>query len=189
MPHFDAVLTASLAVAVAASLVGASPDPAPLDAASPEAAKLKCPPEEPVLFPDAPDVVTVLDAEAVPDSVELDLNTLEIESIEIVCATELHEVFGIEARRSGVVVFTAPGPISALRASLDSISELQKAHLDEHGLYARDLSDLDWDDPSGLLTVELDVSDDGLRWDATGEHAWRFGAGTDVTVSGEASPR
>lgn len=198
MSHSIAALTALLAFAAAVSLPGASPDASPAGVSllagspggspgvAPGATALKCPPEEPVLFPDAPDFVRVLDGEAVPDGVEIEME--EIERIEIICAIDLHRVYGVESRRGGAVLFTAPIPRSVLQASLDSISELQQRHLDEHGVYARTLSDLAWDDPSGLITVDLEVSDDGLRWNATGSHLWYFGEGTDITVSGEAPP-
>ncbi|MEX2283774.1 MAG: hypothetical protein WEE89_14915 [Gemmatimonadota bacterium] len=145
---------------------------------------LKCAPGTPVLFPNAPENVFLLDAKPVEEKLLAQLDPKSIESIEMVCATELHQVFGVEARRNGVLIFTAPGPHTALKTSLQSIVSMQQVHLAEHGVFAKTLTDLRWNDPTGLITMKLEVSEDGRRWSAAGSHRYRIKA-LASQVSGE----
>src|SRR5262245_66200678 len=92
----------------------------------------KCPPDPSPIFAGAPDFVFLLDGKAIGQAQYDQLDKSSIESIDIVCAKELHEVFGVKAKMSGVVAFTAPGPSTALRASLQSIAPLQENHLRVH---------------------------------------------------------
>src|SRR5688500_3080493 len=96
---------------------------------------LKCPLGTPVLFPNAPENVFLLYGKPAEQNVLAQVDPKSIESIEIVCATDLHQVFGVEARRNGVLIFTAPGPHTELKASLQSIVSMQQAHLAKHGVF------------------------------------------------------
>ena len=79
----------------------------------------------PILFPDAPEPVFVLNAVAVDRDSMRKLDERQIESVNVVCADYIYRTFRIEARRSGVVMFTKPGPLSVLRSEMDSIATLQ----------------------------------------------------------------
>ena len=143
---------------------------------------MKCP-NQPVLFADAPEPVFVLDGKAVPQEKKgLDIAPDAVESVEIVCATDVHREFGVKANRTAVVVFTKPGPYSALKNSVESIVSMQESYHAKHGAFARTIADLPWKDQTGLITVSLQVSQDGKEWFATGNHRHRF-KGT-YTVSG-----
>ena len=148
---------------------------------------LKCAPNTPLLFPDAPENVYVLNGKVVSADgfKELELDPKSVESVEIVCATDLHRVFGHQARRSGVVVFTSPGPTTALRTSIQSIQKAQQDYAARHGVFAATLADLRWTDASGLITVKLTLSEGGSRWSATGSHRYHIGPSFAVSVSGE----
>jgi hypothetical protein len=148
-------------------------------------ATAKCPPSVPVLFPNAPDPVYVLDGKAVQKEVIARLDPKTLESIEVVCANDVHRVFGIEGRRSAVVVFTAPGPHSALTASTKFLESQQKVHLARRGVFAKQLSDLAWSDPTGLITVILTVSEDGSSWSAHATHRHLINPSSGVTVAGK----
>jgi hypothetical protein len=137
----------------------------------------------PVLFPDAPDIVYVLNTKAVPQEALARVNPDSIESVAIACASELHELFGIETRRGAVVIFTIPGPLSALKAAMAHVESLQKRYYAEHGEFAGSVEQLGWSDPSGLIRVNLSVTVSGTRWTATGLHRHRpWSSG--VTVAG-----
>ena len=144
---------------------------------------LKCS-TTPVLFPDAPEPVYVLNGKAVNKVVFEKLDPDSIESLAIMCAPELHQLFGIAARRSGIVVFTVPVPQATLQASLDAIIQLQAAYVQQHGIFASQLSDLQWRDRSGLITIEITVTNDGNAWSATGRHRFLTGPRSAITVSG-----
>jgi hypothetical protein len=137
----------------------------------------------------APANVFVLNGSIVEEKQIKQLEPKSVESIEMVCAPELRSVFGIDARRMGVVVFTAPGPASALRASLESVAVLQRAHFAKHGTFAAQLSDLGWTDPSGLIRIDLQRTHEGERWSATGRHRYLIGQSFTRTVSGEKESR
>jgi hypothetical protein len=146
---------------------------------------MKCP-NQPILFADAPEPVFVIDGKAVPQEKgkELGIAPEAVESIEIVCATDVHREFGVKANRTAVVVFTKPGPYAALKNSVESIVSMQESYHAKHGAFARTITDLPWKDETGLITVSLQVSPDGKEWFATGNHRHRF-RGTYV-VSGPA---
>ena len=145
---------------------------------------MKCP-NQPILFADAPEPLFVLDGNAVPQEKLKESTTADaIESIEIVCATDVHRAFGVKANRTAVVVFTKPGPYSALKNSVESIVSMQETYRAKNGEFARTISDLPWKDETGMITVSLKVSEDGKQWFATGNHRHRF-RGTYV-VSGPA---
>ena len=147
------------------------------------APRLKCN-TSPVLFPDAPEPVYVLNGKAV-DKVGFEgLDPKAIESVAIMCAPELHQMFGIAARRTGIVVFTAPVPQATLQASLDAIVQLQAAYVQQHGVFASQLSELQWRDRSGRITIELTVTSDGTAWSATGRHRYLSGPRSAITVAG-----
>jgi hypothetical protein len=168
-----------LAVALVATAGAAPHRPAPV---------LKCE-FSPSGSPTAPENVFVLNGKAVEEKQIKQLAPKSVESIEMVCAEELRTIFGIEARRIGVVVFTTPGPSSALRSSLESISALQRAHFAKHRTFAAQLSDLGWSDPPGLVRVDLQRTQDGERWSATGRHRYLIGESFARTVSGEKESR
>ena len=149
---------------------------------------LKCPPGTPILFPDAPEPAFVLNARMVQREVLERVHRDSIESIDIVCAIELHRTFGVEAQRSGFVVFTSPGPSTALQQAVDSIASLQKAYFAEHGRFATAPRDLGWSDPAGLVTIELTVSKGGSRWSARGTHRYLPGAARVRYHGGGAQP-
>ena len=154
-------------------------------AAEPSGSRLKCPPGTPIQFPNAPEPVFVLDGRAADEAAIRALDPKTVASIEIVCADDLHRVLGIEARRSGVVVFTKPGPHEALQAALETIRTRQSAYYADHGEFATDPAQLDWADESGLMTVTLKVSESGRSWSATGTHLHRFKNGS-LSVTGTA---
>lgn len=147
---------------------------------------MKCP-NQPILFADAPEPVWVLDGKAILQEKFKELTGVtpeSVESIEIVCATDVHRAFGIKANRTAVVVFTKPGPYTALKSSVESIASMQETYHAKHGAFAKTITDLPWKDETGLITVSLQVSQDGKQWFATGNHRHRF-QGTYV-VSGPA---
>jgi hypothetical protein len=149
------------------------------------ASALKCPRTEPVLFPKAPDIVTVLDGKPVSqESVHLehaDLRSIVL-SIEIKCAAEIHRRFGIESQRGGVVIVTRPGAEAALKASLESIDALQKAYFEKNGTFASKPSDLGWNDATEYISIAITLSDGGKRWSAQGAHSLLTGISS--TISG-----
>jgi hypothetical protein len=140
------------------------------------------------LFPDAPEVIRVLNGKLIENSADAALKPDMIESIFVVCdAIHIFEEFGFKSKRGGVFIFTRPGPKTMLKASLDSIATLQKTHFAAHRKFADRLADLLWSDSSGLITIQLDVSPSGDRWIASGTHRYLvfFGSGDSVmTVSG-----
>ena len=140
----------------------------------------------------APENVYVLNGKVVEEKQMRELIQVEpksVESIEMVCAPELRSVFGIDALRMGVVIFTAPGPSSALRTSLESVAALQRVHFAKHGTFAAQLSDLGWSDPSGLIRIDLQRTQDGERWSATGKHRYLIAPSFTRTISGEKESR
>ena len=149
-------------------------------------AAAKCEGGAPVLFADAPEFVLVLDGKLMKDEDALDrVDRESIESVSVACPDALYRVFGVKSRAGGTVVFTKPGPFSALQASLATIAALQQAHQDRHGGFATDLAALGWSDPSGQITAALVVSEDGSRWSASASHRLLVGLRTPPTVSGE----
>jgi hypothetical protein len=169
------ILPALLAIAMFAPSVG------PAAAAS---SARKCPRGTPVRFPNAPEYVYLLDGRSVgPEAIErVDHNT--VESVQIICHDDLHRVFGVEAKYGGVVMFTAGGPSSTLRSTMESLAKLQEAHHAKTGAFARTLAELGWSDPTGLLTVSLSVTNDGTSWTATGRHRHLISTQLGFTVSG-----
>lgn len=159
--------------------------PAGMGAVSAErTALLKCPAEAD-LFPEAPDVVYVLDGRLLSEEEYRNLDVSTLESIDIACPRDVHRVFGIESRRGAVVSFTAPGPHKVVQAALDSIAILQRNHFEARGAFASGLADLPWTDETGMITVELSASHGGLRWSATGRHRHFIRPDNAVTVSGD----
>ena len=148
---------------------------------------LKCASGTPTRFPNAPEPVYVVDGKAVSEQELLALHRDSVQSLEVLCFDEVHRRFGIEARRNGIVIFSKPGPGTALKAALDSLASRQSAYLATHGRFARTLDDLDWREPSGLISIDLLVSDDGNRWSAVGSHRWLRAAST-RSVSGSRTP-
>ena len=150
---------------------------------APDTAVAKCG-NVPILFPDAPEPVLVLNARAVDRDSMRKVDERRIESVTVVCADYIYRTFRIEARQSGIVMFTKPGPASALRVALDSIATLQTGFLARTGRFAQSLSELGWTDPAGLITVELTIAVDGTRWSATGRHRYLTGEQLESTVEG-----
>lgn len=154
---------------------------------------VKCQPDARPLFPDAPDVVWVLNGKAIEKEEFGGKVTPEmVESIRIMCAVDLYHVFGIKTRRGGIIIFTKPGPETALKVSLDSLATLQQTYHAREGTFATSLADLAWSDPSGLITVDLNVADSGDRWTATGAHRYLIhvnGPSSAITVSGSRQER
>jgi hypothetical protein len=169
-----AVCAAAVAVLAAATL-----------SAEPSSSEMKCPPDTPIQFPDAPEPAYVLDAKAVDESALRRLDHDSIASLHIVCAVDLHRVFGVEAQRSGVVVFTKPGPHAELKSSLETIRTRQAAYYAERGEFATDPAQLEWSDESGLMTMTLKVSESGRSWAATGTHLYMINESS-LSVTGEA---
>lgn len=154
-------------------------------AVSPEiTALLKCPAEA-HLFPEAPDVVHVLDGRLLSEEEFRNLDVTTLESIEIACPRDVHRVFGIQSRRGAIVVFTAPGPKQVVQAALDSIATLQRNHFEARGAFASRLAELPWADETGMIAVELSASHGGLRWSATGRHRHFIRPDRAITVSGD----
>jgi hypothetical protein len=148
------------------------------------AADLKCSLNAAPLFPKADEYVTVLDTKVVSKEKLSELDPKSVESVDIVCAADLHRVFGIESRLGGIVVFTAPGPGTALKGSMDALEALQKAYVAKHNVFAAKLSDLDWTDASGMITVTITLYDDGARWSAVGSHKYLPHSSSNVTAAG-----
>ena len=150
---------------------------------------MKCP-NQPVLFADAPEPVFVLDGRAVQVDPKAPQERLKeivspeaVESIEIVCATDVHREFDVRANRTAIVVFTKPGPYSALKSSVESIVSMQESYYAKHGVFAKTITDLPWKDGSGLITVNLKVYEDGKQWSASGNHRHRFRGTYEVSGS------
>jgi hypothetical protein len=149
----------------------------------PDTAVVKCG-NVPIQFPDAPEPVYVLNAVAVDRDSMRKIGERQMESVQVHCAGYIYQTFGIEAQRSGIVMFTKPGPVSALRAAMDSIAALQTRFLARTGRFAPTLSELGWTDAAGLITVDVMVAVDGTRWSATGKHRYLTGTQLEVTVEG-----
>jgi hypothetical protein len=132
----------------------------------------KCPPGSPVLFPNAQDWVYLMDRKPITAEAFEQADKGQFESIQMVCAAPLHDTFAVEARVGGVVVFTVPGPTAALNSAMDRIEQLQAEHLARTGEFAKDLAALGWTDPSGMVTVDLEVSGNGSSWTARGAHRY-----------------
>jgi hypothetical protein len=171
-----------LSVCATAGMVAASSVQSPSNAAV-----RKCT-DVAVRFPDAPEPVYVLNAQAVdPDSLP-QLDPSEIESVAIKCTDYIYETFGIKAQRTGIVVFTTPGPRAALMVHMDSVVTLQEAFFVKHRHFASSLSDLHLTSNPGLISVKLTVAEDGGSWKATGTHRYLGGDKAPVIVGGSRSP-
>jgi hypothetical protein len=141
----------------------------------------------PVSFPDAPEPIYVIDGERFrPDSVP-HLDRAVIHRISVVCADYLYETFGIKARRTGVVIFTVPGPEKVLRASMDSIAVLQGVFFEARGRFASDVAELGWSDPSGLMTVDMMILPNDRGWTATGSHRYLGKRHAGETIGGSSN--
>jgi hypothetical protein len=119
--------------------------------------------------------VYVLDARVVDEAAVKAVDPETISSIQVVCSDERHQVFGIEPGMNVIVVFTKPGPHADLEKEIVEVAQLQATHLARHGAFARTLEELRWKDPSGLIAVDLAVSDDGGSWTARGTHRYLIG--------------
>ena len=149
----------------------------------------KCPRSLPVRFPDAPMVVYVLDGKAADSTV---LGTVDRDSIihlEVVCWDELHRRLGLEARNTGIIVYTAPGTRAILRTALDSLASAQRSYVAAHGAFAGSAADLGWSDTTGLISIDLEVSADGSSWSGIGRHRYLEGEANVIRVSGERARR
>lgn len=145
----------------------------------------KCRPTANPRFPEAPEVVYVVDQQ-VADSASLPaVDKDSVSHIEIMCTDELYERYGVKTRANAVVIFTRPGARRLLQTALDSVAMRQQTHLEKHGSFARTLSELGWHDPSRNVRIELTVSDDGGRWSAAGRHEALPRASEPLIVSGE----
>jgi hypothetical protein len=145
--------------------------------------RLKCPPGTPVMFPNAPEPAWVLNGKAADSTVMKSLKPDSVESIEIACADEVYRVFKVEARRNAVVIFTIPGPTVALKNALETVKALQQQYHERHGRYATTAEALGWSDASGLISVDIAVTENGTRWFATAKHRYRL-RDSGITVSG-----
>jgi hypothetical protein len=147
---------------------------------------------EPAPFPDAPDVVFLLngkfmDKDAIGPAAET------IDGVFIVCdVVKLYNTFGIKSQRGAVFIFTKPGPKAALQARLDSVVALQRTYRAREGKFATRLADLGWSDPSGVITIDLKVAENGASWTATGTLRYLLffeGPSSAITVSGSRPER
>ena len=138
----------------------------------------------PVLFPDAPEPVYVLDGRAVDRAAIEEIDGGTVESAYIMCAADLYDRLNVRAQRSGFVVFTIPGPHAQLREGVARLEELQRDHFQRHGTYTDDLERLGWSDTTGLITVEASVFDQGRSWKATASHFYLARPESKLTVSG-----
>jgi len=148
----------------------------------------KCP-NQPVLFPAAPEHVYLVNGKATTQDALHKLQPDAVETIEVVCAIDLHRAFGVESQRGGVSLFTKPGPHSALRADMQRLVALQTAYFEAHGAFAAKLADVSWNDPSGQMTAQLEVTSDGRQWSARGSHRFLLTPSSVVVVSGRAPDR
>lgn len=142
----------------------------------------------PILFPDAPEPVFVLNGEAVDrDSVASTTSVTpdKILSVELACADKIYERFRIKARRTGLIVFTRELH-TELKSAMDSIAVLQVAFLERTGGFASTVAELGWSSKSGRVTVEMRLLDDGSRWTATGNS--KYLQNEPLTVSGQRKP-
>ncbi|HSK18594.1 MAG TPA: hypothetical protein VK912_05600 [Longimicrobiales bacterium] len=139
----------------------------------------------PVLFRDAPEPAFVLDGDAADADVMRQLEAEQVESIDIMCAPELYEIYQVKAQRSGVVIFTRPGPVAQLQSSLDELQALQRSYFEAHGVFSSDLEQLGWADETGLITMDLSVQDGGSRWKATASHRYRPRLSSQRSVSAD----
>ena len=107
----------------------------------PDTAARKCQlPGAPILFPDAPEDVYVLNGKEIsPDDMKL-VNKKDYESIEFVCPVQLHQVFGVKAQRTGVVVFTTPGPHAAMKSALADVTARQEKYFGQHRAFGPQLA-------------------------------------------------
>lgn len=138
----------------------------------------------PVLFRDAPEPAFVLDGKAVDADVVQELERERVESIDIMCAPALYEIYQVRAQRSGVVIFTRPGPAAQLQASLEDLQERQRSYFEAHGVFSKDLERLGWSDETGLITIDLSVQDGASRWKATVSHRYLPRLSSKRSVSG-----
>ena len=78
----------------------------PTMASGADDAVAKCPVGTSVLFPDAPEFVTVLDGKLSSQEELAKLEPESIASITIVCANQLYQLYKVKARVAGTVVET-----------------------------------------------------------------------------------
>src|SRR5262245_38307532 len=71
--------------------------------------------------------VYVLNGKIVDSTAIQAIKAESIEDLYVACSDERYSVFGVEPLRDAVVIFTAPGPSTALKRGLDSIKVLQGA--------------------------------------------------------------
>ena len=145
---------------------------------------MKCPAGTPVLFPDAPEIVYVLDGRPVPREVTAKLDSKTIESVHVICATQLYRDFDLKAKRSGMLVFTVLVVRASLNASLDSLGVLQRAYFASHGAYANTLADLAWPGSPNVIAMQLTVSERGSRWYATATHRYVTNKSAEASSAG-----
>ena len=132
----------------------------------------------PILFPDAPELVWVLDGKGIDTTEGAKIEGLadSIESVEVACAESVHRRFGIKSRGGGVVIFTKPGPAAVLRVQVDSVAKLHRAFTAINGKPTAHPAQLGWRDSTGLITVELEKSSESGGWTVVGRHRWLDGA-------------
>jgi hypothetical protein len=132
----------------------------------------------PILFPEAPDLVWVLDGKAIDTTngkARMDAMRDTIESIEVTCAEPIYRRFAIKSRRGGIVIFTKPGPETVLRLRVDSVAKLHRAYTAARGKAAVNAEELGWRDSTGLITIEFARSAETGEWTVLGRHRWLEG--------------
>ena len=145
---------------------------------------LKCT-KAPILFPDAPEHVWVLDGKTM-DTTDGKAKVQEmadkIESVEVSCPESIYRRFAIKSRLGGVVIFTKPGPQTVLRSQVDSVAKLYRASAAALGTLPRNAEELGWRDSTGLITIEIRRSGEANGWTVLGRHWWLEGPENVVTA-------
>ena len=66
------------------------------------------------------------------------------------------------------------GPHAAMKSALADVTARQEKYFAQHGAFARTLEELAWTDSTGLITMKLELFQEGRRWLATAQHQHRI---------------
>lgn len=125
-----------------------------------------CGSSNPAATHDTPQFLTLVNAEVI-DTAVVDIDTLEIQAVEVICWAKAERMFGVTVRSGVASVWTHNGPWDAMKNTLAALVDLQRAHVATHGTYAGGTL-LRGARPEGV-SVEVVVHATG--WEATAKHA------------------